>query len=155
MRGLWSVHGVRVAAAVMAMCVVVGGCVGPARTEHDYRLKASTTAGKVRGALETARLGVRAANGGRAPANYLSVLLGEAEDDASSVQSTFESIQPPDRLADLLRERVLGPVGNAVSVMARLRVLVRRGDMAELAKAAEGLPKLSNELQRLQDANGG
>lgn len=133
----------------------VSACVGPARTRHDYRLKAATTAGSVRGALETARLGVRTANGGRASLNYLSVLLGEAEEDAAAAQSTFASIQPPDRESDRIREQVLGPVGDAVSVLERLRVLVRRGDTAALGRAAESLPQVSAELDRLAQANGG
>lgn len=140
----------------VALCAAASSaCVGPARTRHDYRLKAATTAGTVRGALETARLGVRAANGGRAPANYLSVLIGEAEEDASAAQSTFESIQPPDRAGDHIREQVLGPVGDAVSVLERLRVLVRRGETSALGPAAESLPQLSAQLDQLAKANGG
>jgi len=105
--------------------------------------------------VETARLGVQSAAGGRAPANYLSVLLGEAEEDASSAQSTFESIQPPNHASDLISEKITRPVSDAVTVLSTLRVLVRRGDMAGLRAAAKPLPKLSAELDQLAKANGG
>jgi hypothetical protein len=146
----------RAAIGLALLCVVVvGSCVGPARTAQDYRLKASSTAGSVRGAVETARLGVLAAARGRITANYLSVLIGGAEDDASSAQSTFESIQSPGVSSDGVRHQVLGTVGDAVSTLSHLRALVRRGDMGQLTRAARALPSMSQDLKRLQDANGG
>jgi outer membrane murein-binding lipoprotein Lpp len=134
--------------------LVLGGCVGPARTSDDYTRKASTSVHDVRSAVETARLGVDAAAGDRASGPYLSVLLSGAEEQASSVQSTFDSIQPPNQAADRVRDDVDGLLGQAVSVLGDVRIAARRGDTAGITGQGPALADLSRRLGELEDRLG-
>ena len=76
----------RAPVAAGMLLIVAVGCfqpVGPARTFHDYELKAESTAKSARSSVETARLAVKVATEGNAFPPYISVLLSEAETDAS------------------------------------------------------------------------
>jgi hypothetical protein len=139
------------ALAVVLLCT---GCVGPARTSDDYTRKASTSLHDTRSAVETARLGVDAASGGRATGPYLSVLLGDAEEQASAVQSTFASIQPPNRDADRLRDDVDKLLSEAVSVLADLRIAARRGDTAGITDKGPALDDLNKRLADFEERLG-
>lgn len=130
----------------VALGALLGGCVGPARTSDDYTRKASTSLHDTRSAVETARLGVDAAAGDRATGPYLSVLFADAEEQASSVQSTFDSIQPPDRDADRLRDDVDDLLSEAVSALSDLRIAARRGDTPALTAQGPALEDLSRRL---------
>jgi len=139
--------------ALLAVVVtaLLGGCVGPARTSDDYARKASTSIHDCRSAVETARLAVDAATGGRATTAYLSVLLGQAEEEAASIQSTFESIQPPNAAADRLREDVDALLSDAVSLLADLRIAARREDTDDLTSRGPELKDVSDRLGALEN----
>src|SRR2546430_1498099 len=86
-----------------ALGLGLSGCVAPARTYTAYEGQAADTAGTVRSAVESARLAASVAGRNDAFAPYLSVILGEAEGDASSARGLFDSIQPPDPRSDRMR----------------------------------------------------
>jgi len=146
MRRSWSVR-----VGVGALVLAVAGCiqpVGPARTFHDYELKAESTAKSARSSVETARLAVQVATDGNAFPPYVSVLLSEAESDASNARGTFLGIQPPDARADRLRDqlgRLLDETGN---VLSTLRITARRAELQKLRGQAARLPALSKRLDR-------
>jgi hypothetical protein len=133
---------------------VLAGCVGPARTSDAYTRKASTSIQDTRSAVETARLAVDAAAGDRATGPYLSVLLSDAEEQADSVRSTFESIQPPNSDADALRDDVDRLLTEAVAVLGDLRVAARRGDRGALVGHGPALADLSGRLGEVEDRLG-
>src|SRR4051794_40330694 len=113
-----------VAPAVAVLVALTAGCVqplGPARTYNDYAHKAKTTAESVISALGVANLAAQAAKRDRALPPYLSVLLEEAEDDASGAESTFSKIQPPDERSDKLRDDLSPIVGDAVDTLSAMR----------------------------------
>jgi len=133
------------AAGLLSACVQP---VGPARTYHDYELKAESTAKSARSAVETAQLAVDVASKDRAFPPYVSVLLSEAERDASNAQGTFEGIQPPDDRADRLRDQ-LGRILNLTGdVLSTLRITARRAELQQLRGEAKPLPRLSRRLDR-------
>jgi hypothetical protein len=134
--------------------LVLGGCVGPARTSDDYVRKASTSVHDVHSAVETARLGVDGVARDRTTGPYASVLLGQAEEQASSVQSTFDSVQPPNRDSDRLRDEVDGVLTDAVSVLGDVRIAARRGDNAGIAAQGPALADISKRLSDLEDRLG-
>lgn len=142
------------AALAVLLAVLLAGCVGPARTSQSYTGKASTSLHDTRSAVETARLGVEAAAGDRATGPYLSVLLSQAEEQASSVQSTFDSIQPPNGDADRLRDEVDDLLTEAVSALADLRIAARRGDTAGITEQGQMLADLSQRLGELEERLG-
>ncbi len=138
------------------LVVAAAGCfqpVGPARTFHDYELKAESTAKSARSSVETARLAVRIATRDRAFPPYVSVLLSEAETDASNSQGTFEGIQPPDHRADRLRDQLTTLLNETGDVLSTLRITARRADLERLRSEAKPLPALSRRLDRFATAH--
>ena len=134
----------------LALLLLLGACTGPVRSANVYESKAGVTAETVASAVETARLAVQAAQDGDAYGRYLTQVLAEAEEDADAAQATFEGIQPPDRRADELRDRLDGLLGQATDTLAELRTLARRGRFAELA---EPLAELAEELHAFAEAH--
>lgn len=105
-------------------------------------------------AVETARLGIDAVAGDRTTGPYASVLLGQAEEEASSVQSSFDSVQPPNRDSDRLRDEVDDLLTQAVSVLGDVRIAARRGDNAGVTAQAAALADISQRLRDLEDRLG-
>jgi hypothetical protein len=124
--------------------------VAPARSAAVYEKKAASTAKGAASAVETARLAVDAARAGKALAPYLSVVLGEAEERASGVMATFDSIQPPDERSDQLRHQLDDVLERTVSALGDVRITARRGQLDRLADVARPLDALPDELQRFQ-----
>ena len=142
----------RQAAAVTALLVLAtSGCVGPSRTDHDFELKAANTAETVASALATARLAADGAGDGKLTANYVSVVLDEAESDASAAQSTFASYQPPSDAADNLRNNVDDLASNAVDGITAMRITARRGQLDQLPKLAAQLDPVATALEQVQE----
>src|SRR3954451_21262855 len=92
------------AAAAVAVSVTASGCVGPATTVAAYRGKAVHAADAAQSAVQTAVFTAKGMLGDRILGAYGEVVLSTAEQDLSSVQQSFDSIQPPDDVAsDKLR----------------------------------------------------
>ena len=137
----------------LALLLLLGACTGPVRSAGVYESKAGATAETVASAVETARLAVQAAQDGDAYGRYLTQVLAEAEEDADAAQGTFEGIQPPDRRADELRDRLDGLLGQATDTLAELRIAARRGHTAELAGPAAPLEELAGKLHAFAEAH--
>lgn len=137
--------------AVLLVPLLATACVSPSRTDRDYELKAGNSAKAVASSVSTALLGVKAAEEHKATGPYLSVLLGRAEEDASSVQSQFDSVQPPSENADAMRDKLDELLSAAVDTLADLRITVRRGELDQLADVAEPLHKVLEELTALSE----
>jgi hypothetical protein len=138
--------------ALVLVCIT--GCVGPTRTDGDFELKAGNTATSVASAVGTARLAADAAGHGKATANYVSVVLGEAEDDASAAQATFDSYQPPSAAADKLRVDVDETLTKAIDGLAALRITARRGQLDRLPKIAAELGPVATTLEQISEKYG-
>ena len=138
----------------VVVLLLVGACTGPVRSFEVYESKAGQTAEVVASAVQTAALAVDAAEGGKAYGRYLSQVLVEAEEDAGAAEGTFDAIQPPDRRADELRDRLDELLGEATDTLAELRVAARRGRFADLPELAEPLPKVAEELDAFAEAHG-
>jgi hypothetical protein len=137
---------------VAVLVVGVAACTGPVRSDNVYESKAGRTAETVVGAVETARLAVDAGGGGKAYGRYLVQVLAEAEEDAGAAQGTFDAIQPPDRRADRLRDRLDQLLTEATSTLAELRIAARRGRTAELPRLAAPLGKVAEQLHAFAEA---
>jgi len=135
--------------AALGLTCVLSGCVSSSRSAEDYERKAQNSAEASRSSVETTRLAVEMGQHGDAPSTYLSVLVGEAETDASSVESGFASVQPPDRASDLLRREVGDALHEATDVISDVRIAVRRNQLSDLDRFIPQLDKVSNELKRL------
>jgi hypothetical protein len=144
----------REAAALLALALVpFSACVSSSPNDADYAKKAQKTVDTVAAAVGTVQLGIAALRDGNAFDPYLSVLFGEAEDDASSARDTLDSVQPPGDESDQVREQVHEVTDEALDLLAEARIAIRREDHeavlaldAPLAGVAERLDLLSHEL---------
>jgi hypothetical protein len=134
-----------------ALVVLLSGCVSPSRTDRDFELKAGNTANAVASSVATVILGADAARRHKATGPYLSVLIGSAEKDALSVQSTFDSYQPPSQAADQLRGTVDDLLSSATEGLQKMRIVCRRGELDQLPALADALRKTLEELRYLAD----
>ncbi|MCU1622192.1 MAG: hypothetical protein JWL79_1037 [Frankiales bacterium] len=139
----------RLAAPVLVL--LLSGCVSPSFHDRDYELKAGNTAKAVASSVATALLGAEAARRHQATGPYLSVLLGSAEKDALSVQSTFDGVQPPDAAADTLRGTVDDLLSSATTGLTEMRIVCRRGQLDKLPAFADRLRATLVELRSLAD----
>jgi hypothetical protein len=127
------------------------GCVGPARTTTNYRLKARNSAKAAASAVATSQLAATLVRHDDAPWPYVAVVLDSAERDASSVESTFGSIQPPNPRSDHLRDALGHVLNDAVDTISKMRIAARRDARRELLDAAQNLPRVARELRAYQD----
>jgi hypothetical protein len=137
-------------AAVVAFVVGVA-CTGPVRNARDFRLKARHSAQAAASAVATSALAAQIVQERAAFASYVAVVLDDAERDATSVESTFASLQPPDRRSDRLREQLGGVLGDVVDAISGMRIAARRHDWARVLRVARGLPGLQASLQSFED----
>jgi hypothetical protein len=137
----------------LLLLVVISACTGPVRSFGVYESKGAKTAQAMVSAVETARLAVAAAAHDRAYGRYLGQVLAEAEEDATSVQGTFDSIQPPDGRADRLRSQLDDLMTPTLSSLADLRIAARRGDFVDLPQLAAPLAGLSKRLDDFAQAH--
>jgi hypothetical protein len=140
-------------ALALAMLVAAAGCTGPVRSDGVYASKAARAAAAAASAVETAQLAVQEATAGRLFGRSTAQTLAEAASDAGDVQSTFDTIQPPDGRADVLHDQLDGLLTPAVSTLEDLRTAARRGDVAQLPSLARTLPRLGDQLQQFQKAH--
>lgn len=144
----------RRALGLLVLTALITGCVGPSRSDADFQRKAANTASAVRSALQTALLAADGAGSGKLTSNYVSVVLGEAETDASAAQATFDSYQPPSAAADKLRGDVDALLSNAVDGLVALRVTARRGQLDRLPAIATQLHPIATALEQVQEKYG-
>jgi hypothetical protein len=82
-------------------------------------------------------------------APYLSVNASEAEDDATSAAGTFDGIQPPDRRAQALGDRLRDLLDPATAAVREVRIRARRTELGtpdptlerRLARSARALDR--------------
>ncbi|MCW2545149.1 MAG: hypothetical protein JWM40_2701 [Frankiales bacterium] len=139
------------ALVVLVLLGIATGCVSPSWTDRDYQLKAGHSADQVVSSIATAQLGAKAGKEHKATQAYLSVLIGAAEKDALSVQGTFDSIQPPSKKADELRDELDVLLSDATAGLATLRIAVRRGDLDQLSVLAGSLQTTLEQLRALAE----
>lgn len=135
-----------------AVLVAAGAaCVGPSRTDDDYRRKAAESAQAMASAVETARLATELAARGRAPPPYVSVVMQESESAGHSIATGFGVVQPPTDRARRLRRDALDLFGRVNAVLGELRIAAYRGELGDLPRIAEPLERLGGELRRLME----
>ncbi|MPZ72182.1 MAG: hypothetical protein GEU74_02960 [Nitriliruptorales bacterium] len=140
-------HGIAAAGAVL---LLLPACVGPARTEADYRADASNAAKTAISALESAQLTVQTVVDGKASAVYASLRLTEDEGEAEAAIVAFGSVQPPNEEMQRLRADVLGLLQQANTLLADLRIAAFRGDHGHLDAIAQPLQPTADKLQRYE-----
>jgi hypothetical protein len=148
------VRSIAVRVVVIMLATACTQIVGPARTFRDYELKASSTASSALSAVRTAQLVMRLGRDDDAFAPYLSVNASEAEDDATSASGTFDGIQPPDRRAQALGDRLRDLLDPATAAVRDVRIRARRTELGTPDPALERrLARSARALDRFEAAH--
>ena len=145
---------VRAGAAAALAAIALAGCVGPATTEDAYRGKALHAAHDAVSQLQTARLTVATMLAGRLQHLYTEAVLSDAEDSLSSVQQSFDSIQPPNTdVADKLRADLDELLSAGNDALGDLRIAARRHDDATLRSVTHDIESTIDKLDKYLDEN--
>ncbi|TVT46406.1 hypothetical protein FNH05_19945 [Amycolatopsis rhizosphaerae] len=127
-------------ALVALLTVTLAACAGPTVTTDQYRGKVVQTAKAMSSIIATAQRAARLDLQGRMLHTVTDTVVSDSERDASSVQTTIESRQPPqDEAADELWRRIDGPVRDTTRLLTELRIAVRRNDRTAQQAAADAL----------------
>ena len=144
----------RACAAAALAAALVSGCVGPATTEDAYRGKALHAAHDAVSQLQTARLTVQTMLAGRLQHLYTETVLSDTEDSLSSVQQSFDSIQPPNtEVADKLRSDLDDLLSAGNDSLGDLRIAARRHDDATLRSVTHDVDSTIAKLDKYLDEN--
>lgn len=136
-----------VRAWILLLLVAISGCVLPARDYEDFESKAETTAEDTLSAVQTALLAVEGQERKPVLNSYLSVLISEAEKTATASQGAFESVQPPDRKSDEVRDDLSDVLDDATKNLGELRIAIRRSDLEAAEDAADELKDTARDLE--------
>jgi hypothetical protein len=134
----------------LAAAVTVA-CAGPTHSRGDYELKLANTAEALESSAQTVVMAAGLIEDDRAFQPYTAAVISQAEDDATSVQQTFGSRQPPDEASDRLRQRAEKTIDDVVSAITDARVAIRGSDLADLQTAARQIQDLLPDLQDLEE----
>jgi len=143
-------------ALVAGGSLLLSGCVGPATTDAAYSGKAVHATDAAESAVQTAVLTTNLLLRGRIFGSYADVVLSTVEQDVSSVQNSFDSIQPPDdAVSDKLRNGVDALLTSGASDLTDLRIAARRGDTKQMGSLLAELRKLAPKLDSFSKEHGG
>lgn len=134
-----------------ATTVVTTACASPSLNDRDYNAKAGHSAEVMFSIVQTARYAADLRLHGRVPQQLADNVVSNAEQDAQSVLTAFDSRQPPDRQADQKRNSADVPLQNAGNSLTDLRVALRMQDRQQISQA---LAKLAATLPGLQKLSG-
>ncbi len=141
--------------ALLVSAAAAGGCAGPTVTDGGYRAKTAGMLGDISSSLATAQLAVGLDLKGRMALALTDESVSQAESDASSSESSWETRQPPSDAMLALHDRISGPAQDAVSALRKLRIAVRRGDPDAIRTALDGLDEPAAVIDRLSRAVSG
>lgn len=132
------------------------GCVGPATTVAAYRGKAVHAADAALSEVQTAVLTTNGLLDGRILQSYAETVISASEEAMTSVQGSFDSIQPPDDpSADALRNDLDTSLTSAASDVSDLRIATRREQRKDMAMLVAQLKKVASDLQKFSQEHGG
>jgi hypothetical protein len=135
-----------ISAALLA-AVLLGGCVSPAIDEAGYRGKVGHSVNSMLGILGTARLAGQLDLRGKLTEAARDTVVSDAENDASSVLTSFQTVQPPDEAMIKLYNQADKVLQQAAGDISDLRIAQRAGNHSATMQA---LSSLGGDLKTLQ-----
>lgn len=145
---------IRTALVGVVITCLAAACVGPAKNFDVYEAKAANSAENALGAVETTRFTIDLALANRAFGPYQSVTIEDAEEDVSTAQGHFDSIQPPDSRSDGLRALTGDLLSRAGDAVEDARIAMRRGDVPRLRQLKDELAHVSGDLEQFIEEHG-
>jgi hypothetical protein len=141
----------RPAAAALLVALATAACAGPTHGRSDYRLKLANTAESLESSAQTVLMAADLLRHGKAFGPYTADVISDAEDDASSVQQTFDTRQPPDDASAKLRDNADKTLQDVVSAISDARIAARDHDLDSLDDAARQLRGMLPDLKKLEE----
>src|SRR3954465_15583098 len=135
------------AASALLLALTLSACVSSSPNDADFAKKAQKTVDTVAAAVGTAQLGITALDDGDAFDPYLSVLFGEAEEDAGAARQSFDAVQPPGASSDEGRDQVPGGPDDAIDLLSEARIAIRREDHEAVLALDAPLAGVSERLK--------
>jgi len=134
------------------LAAVVSGCVAPALDSGAFQHNAIAALESAVSATRVAATALDARAAERLPLAYADTVVTEAEEALGPIQSSFGTVDPPDRRLDALRSEVAGQLGDAADLLAEARIAVRRQDTSAMRQVARDLRKIADEMERGAEA---
>jgi hypothetical protein len=125
-------------------------CVSPAADSAGYRGKTGHAAERMAGLVRSARLAAQLDLDGKMLRTLTDDVVSSMEQDAGSIVSQYDSVQPPNAAMIALRTKADDALQPAESNLEQLRIAVRRGDRAGMRKAVASLAKSADMLAALR-----
>ena len=135
-----------VACAGLVSTSTLSACVGPARTFAVYEAKAVVSVEQASSAVQTVRVASSLALADRNFAPYLSETMHDAEEDVTTAEGHFSSIQPPDARLEALRSQAKELLTRASDAVERARIAMRASDAAALSRLSPTFADLVSAL---------
>ncbi len=137
------------AAAVLTVLVTAGACAEPSGSYADYVDKVQQTAQQMMSVIGTAQIAATAALHHRATAPYVDTVVTTAESAAKLGAGSARQPAAAGRPLQLM-QAVDQPLQKANDLIRRLRIAVRSGDAAEVARADLGLSGPLHAFEKLK-----
>jgi hypothetical protein len=125
--------------------------VSPAINAEGYRGKVGHSAQKMVGVIGSAQLASELDLQGKLLDTVADQTISDAEQDAQSVITSLDSVQPPDQASVTLRTRADQILQDASSQLSDLRIAQRRGDQGSMRHTLGELATTLTAVQKLQD----
>jgi hypothetical protein len=123
-------------------------CVGPATTFPVYESKAVVSVEQAVSSVQTVRVAISQSLDDRNFAPFLSETMNDAEEDVTTAEGHFSSIQPPDAPSIRLRNQATALLHRASDAVERARIAIRSDDVLTLQGLNRDLPRLVSALNR-------
>ncbi|HYU04199.1 MAG TPA: hypothetical protein VEL02_10200 [Jatrophihabitantaceae bacterium] len=139
-------------ALACAVVLLLSACVSPAINADGYRGKVMQSAKKMSGLIGAARLAAQLDLDHKMLRTVTDNVVTDAENDAGSVVTALDSVQPPDAVSVKLRDHADEILQDASSQLADLRIALRRNDEPGMRAAMDDLANTLVEAEHLQDS---
>jgi hypothetical protein len=143
-------HVSRLARVVVLSLFVLAGCTTNSPGTAGYESRAATTAERMTSPVATGQLLAELGKRGNLLGAYAKTATTNALDEADSIQSGFNQVQPPGASSERLRQRLSPLLQRSTDALVDLRIAARKGDLHALGRFVPRLQRLARELERFQ-----
>jgi hypothetical protein len=134
-------------AALLALAIVLGGCVTPATGNLSYRGKARMSVEAAISETQTARLTLQTLDRDRIFTTSADETVTAAESALGSISAAFDSVQPP-RESDRVHDQTSKLLSDSEDAVTAARIATRRNDKSEIRHALADLFRVIKQLQQ-------
>lgn len=137
---------------MLAIALLFSGCfLTPAANSGDYRNKAGSSATAMVSNISSAIIATRSYLAGKITLTVTNDLVSDAEMDASSVITAFDSRQPPNEASANLMRRIDGPLHSAMEALTLARIAIRVTKVSNIRAVLRTLIESRTSILQFED----